>query len=97
MDTIRFVFQENQFSESVFSHFKHSRSFWRACGAPDSCAELLAFLAMAKEALSDEPKELAVDNLGQASRSFEDRAIYHLSMAYDLVSLLSIKEEQPVW
>ena len=52
---------------------------------------------MAKEALSDEPKELAVDNLGQASRSFEDRAIYHLSMAYDLVSLLSIKEEQPVW
>lgn len=39
---------------------------------------------MAKEARLDKPKELAVDNLGQAFESFEDRAIYLPYMTYVL-------------
>lgn len=93
MDTIRFVFQLNQFSKNLFSHFNCSHSFQRACTAPDYHTKLLAFLAMAKETLSDEPKELTVDNLSQAFTSFEDRAICHLYMTHILASFVSIKKE----
>lgn len=84
MDTIGFVFQVNQFSKNMFSHCNYSHSFWRACGASHYHTRLLAVLAMAKEARLDKPKELAVDNLGQAFESSEDRAIYFPYMTYVL-------------
>lgn len=70
MDPIRFVSQVNQFSKNMFSHFNYSHNFRRAYDAPDYHTELLAFLAMAKEVLSDKRKELAMGR--QPGPAFEE-------------------------
>lgn len=94
MDPIEFVSQVNQFSKTMFPILIipiTSKEQVLLQITTQSCCH-----SWQRQRRLMSPRSLWwVDNLGQAFRSFEDRAIDYLYMIYILVSFMSVKKEQP--